>query len=112
MRIFSFMLDCSVGDAHFDFETLAFARTNCQVAAHAACTGTHPDHTHAALSRATGRKATAVVADGKAYLVVTGIERDRGVLGAGMTRHVGESFLRQPEQVRFSFVGETAGDGR
>ena len=105
------MVSAARRHADFDFDALSFLGVNGQVAAQTARTGTHPDHTHAALCGASGRQAAPVVANGKAHLAALRIERDHCVASAGMARHIGQGFLRQPEQVRLGFIGQASGNG-
>jgi hypothetical protein len=104
------MLCAAIRHADFDLDALSGFGTYGQVATHAARASPHPDHTHAARSRASGRQATPVVTDRKAHLAALRVQRNGGLVRAGMPGHVGERFLRQAEQVRFGFIGKAAGN--
>src|SRR5580692_6625999 len=108
--IFSLMLRTARRHADFDLDALALFRMHRQVAAHAARAGTHPDHTHAAVPRASGRQAVALVVDRQAHIVTLRFQRDHRPVRAGMPRHISQGLLRQPEQVRFSLIRQPPRD--
>src|SRR5450755_516312 len=110
MWIFSLML-CTAGrHANFNLDALTLLGAHAQVATHATRAGTHPDHTHAARSGASGRQALTVVANRKTRVAALGVERNGGGVRAGMPRHIRERFLRQAKQMRFGLIGQAAGD--